>query len=44
MGEEKLDGTERAKNVKGKPGVVVYCFSPSTWETEAGRFLSSRPA
>jgi hypothetical protein len=25
-------------------GVVAHTFNPSTWETEAGRFLSSRPA
>jgi hypothetical protein len=24
--------------------VVVNTFNPSTWEAEAGRFLSSRPA
>jgi hypothetical protein len=24
--------------------VVAYAFSPSTWEAEAGGFLSSRPA
>jgi major histocompatibility complex class I len=24
--------------------VVVQAFNPSTWEAEAGRFLSSRPA
>jgi hypothetical protein len=26
------------------PGGVAHAFNPSTWETEAGRFLSSRPA
>jgi major histocompatibility complex class I len=26
------------------PGVVAYAFNPSTWEAEAGKFLSSRPA
>jgi hypothetical protein len=25
-------------------GVVEYAFNPSTWEAEAGGFLSSRPA
>jgi hypothetical protein len=24
--------------------VVAHAFDPSTWEAEAGRFLSSRPA
>jgi hypothetical protein len=24
--------------------VVVHAFNPRTWEAEAGRFLSSRPA
>jgi major histocompatibility complex class I len=24
--------------------VVVHAFNPSTWEAEAGEFLSSRPA
>jgi hypothetical protein len=27
-----------------KPGVVAHAFNPSTWEAEAGGFLSSRPA
>jgi hypothetical protein len=25
-------------------GVVAHAFSPSTWEAEAGEFLSLRPA
>jgi hypothetical protein len=31
---------------KGKEGwaVVAHAFNPSTWEAEAGSFLSSRPA
>jgi hypothetical protein len=27
-----------------EPGVVAHTFNPSTWEAEAGRFLSFRPA
>jgi hypothetical protein len=27
-----------------EPGVVVHAFNPSTWEAEAGGFLSSRLA
>jgi hypothetical protein len=26
------------------PGVVSLAFNPSTWEAEAGKFLSSMPA
>jgi hypothetical protein len=26
------------------PSMVAHAFNPSTWEAEAGRFLSSRPA
>jgi hypothetical protein len=29
---------------KQKTGVVAQAFNPSTWEAEAGRSLSSRPA
>jgi hypothetical protein len=32
------------KDVNFKLGVVAHSFNPSTWEAEAGRFLSSRPA
>jgi hypothetical protein len=34
----------RANNSKSEPGVVAHAFNPSTWEAEAGGFLSSRPA
>jgi len=27
-----------------EPGMVAQVFNPSTWEAEAGGFLSSRPA
>jgi hypothetical protein len=29
--------------LKLQPGVVAHAFNPSTWEAEAGGFLSSRP-
>jgi hypothetical protein len=32
------------KKKKKRPGVVAHTFNPSTFEAEAGRFLSSRPA
>jgi hypothetical protein len=28
----------------GEWAVVAHAFNPSTWEAEAGEFLSSRPA
>jgi hypothetical protein len=36
-------GNDNIKNILG-PGVVAHAFNPSTWEAEAGGFLSSRPA
>jgi hypothetical protein len=35
---------ERKKENPNKPGMVAHAFNPSTWEAEAGGFLSSRPA
>jgi hypothetical protein len=32
------------KKKKKSQAVVVHAFNPSTWEAEAGRFLSLRPA
>jgi major histocompatibility complex class I len=32
------------KKIRFEPGVVAHAFNPSTWEAEAGGFLSSRPA
>ena len=29
--------------IKSKPGVVAHAFYPSSWEAEAGGFLSLRP-
>jgi hypothetical protein len=42
---EDLFKKKRKKERKEKKlGVVVHSFNPSTWEAEAGEFLSSRPA
>jgi hypothetical protein len=30
--------------IQGEQGVVAHAFNPSTWETEAGGFLSLRSA
>jgi hypothetical protein len=35
---------EVIKNLPTSRAVVAHTFNPSTWEAEAGRFLSSRPA
>jgi major histocompatibility complex class I len=32
------------KSISPNGAVVAHAFNPSTWDTEAGRFLSSRPA
>jgi hypothetical protein len=45
----RLDGGGMAlergfKSQNLEPGVVLHTFNPSTWEAEAGGFLSSRPA
>jgi hypothetical protein len=37
----KLVFNEKDRN---KLSVVAHAFNPSTWEAEAGRFLSLRPA
>jgi hypothetical protein len=34
---------EQALKSNPSQAVVVHAFNPSTWEAEAGRFLSSRP-
>jgi hypothetical protein len=41
MNHMELDAT---KQVQEEPGMVAYAFNPGTWEAEAGRFLSLRPA
>jgi hypothetical protein len=32
------------RNGSRSQAVVAHAFNPSTWETETGEFLSSRPA
>jgi hypothetical protein len=34
----------KKKEEEEEPGMLAHTFNPSTWETETGRFLSSRPA
>jgi hypothetical protein len=34
---------QRVIKMTTRPGMVAPAFNPSTWEAEAGRFLSSRP-
>ena len=44
---EKKRKEKKRKEKKRKEksqAVVAHAFNPSTWEAEAGRFLSSRPA
>jgi hypothetical protein len=42
---EGRKGAEDRKEKRRETGqvVVAHTFNPSTWEAEAGRFLSSRP-
>jgi hypothetical protein len=35
---------ENTHKNRSRAGVVAHAFDPSTWEEEAGEFLSSRPA
>jgi hypothetical protein len=41
-GGKKYDCT--GQHNSKQPGVVAHAFNPSTWEAEAGGFLSSRLA
>jgi hypothetical protein len=36
--------TKKKKKKKKSGAVMAHSFNPSTWEAEAGGFLSSRPA
>jgi hypothetical protein len=44
--EQPGAATQRNSALKTRESqaVVAHTFNPSTWEAEAGRFLSSRPA
>jgi hypothetical protein len=42
--EERISGAEDTLENMDTPDVVAHAFNPSTWEAEAGEFLSSRPA
>jgi hypothetical protein len=35
--------TTTTTTTKNKPGMVTHAFNPSTWEAEAGGFLSLKP-
>jgi hypothetical protein len=37
-------GAEKGFYINSQLGVVAQAFNPSTWEAEAGGFLSLRPA
>jgi hypothetical protein len=41
---KEWDSVACLKKMAVEPGVVAHAFNPSTWEAEAGGFLSSRPA
>jgi hypothetical protein len=42
--EKKRKEKKRKEKESSSRAVVAHAFDPSTWEAEAGRFLSSRPA
>jgi hypothetical protein len=49
MGKElkKLDSRKSNNPIKNgaqRPGMVMHALNPGSWEAEAGRFQSSRPA
>jgi hypothetical protein len=41
--KNRCNGKKKKKKKKSR-AVVLHAFNPSTWEAEAGGFLSSRPA
>jgi hypothetical protein len=42
--EDPSSGSSTHVKKQVEPGVVAHAFNPSTWEAEAGGFLSSSPA
>jgi hypothetical protein len=44
VSKKKRKRKRKRKKEKKKKCIVVVAFNPSTWETETGGFLSSRPA
>jgi hypothetical protein len=44
MEERISDAEDYIENMDTGQAVVAYTFNPRAWETEAGRFLSSRRA
>jgi hypothetical protein len=43
-GRGNFTGWTCVKSKESRRGVVAHAFNPSTWEAEAGEFMSSRPA
>jgi hypothetical protein len=44
QGQPGLHSKIWSQKLAEEPGVVAHAFNPSTWEAEAGEFLSLRPA
>jgi hypothetical protein len=44
LGASQPFGIPQLRILLPKPGMVAHTFNPSTWEAEAGEFLSLRPA
>jgi hypothetical protein len=40
----KITNPTKQQKTDYVPGMMAHTFNPSTWEAEAGRFLSLRPA
>jgi hypothetical protein len=44
LSQQQFNLVQQPFKVKASPAVVAHAFHPSTWESEAGGFLSSRTA